>query len=126
MSPETRKYVASALMVCLLLGLLFALTKVEIPSANRDIIVGIVGVLTGASSLALPNLFGDRDAEKDRLRSELTEIRAQFNSLKTEHEVLKQQYDAIVRMLIERHVVNAEGIEVAPRDSGDSARPFAG
>jgi hypothetical protein len=112
MTPETRRFVASGVMLLLLLVLLLVLIGVDIPGANRDLVITVMAVLLGAGSAAIPNLFGDRDAEKDALQREVSNLRVELGELQTAHSLLRDQYDTIVSMLIERHVVEADGIRL--------------
>ena len=118
MSQENRRFIASGLMLVLMCALLYALVSVEIPQANRDLAITILAVLVGAGSAAIPNLFGDRDGEKDKLKGQVQSLEWQLSELQSAHNTLKAQYDTLTRMLIERHVVQGVGI-VAP-DAEDS------
>lgn len=116
---ETLIWLASAAMLGLLVGIVGYLTVFPVPEGNRELIVTILAVLLGGASAAMPNLFGDRETEKlrERLRDmerQMVEQRARHDveiaALRSANETLKQQFDHIVQLLIERHVIKAEGI----------------
>ena len=50
-----------------------------------------------------------KDVEMEKMREEL-------DALKIEYGVVEEQYDKIVGMLITRHVVDAQGIEITTHD----------
>ena len=106
---ENRRWMASALMLLILVGLLAYLTFIPVPEANRDIIITVLAVLLGAGSSAIPNLFGDKDAEKEAMQAEISELHNSIQVLTTKYETLSNQHDRITSMLVERHVVLNNG-----------------
>ena len=104
-SKDARQYVAAGIFVALVVSLMLFLTFIEIPTSNKDLIVSIISMFVGGLGVAMGKLFGDNDAEMDRMREEL-------DTLKVEYGVVKDQYDKIVSMLITRHVIDAQGIEI--------------
>ena len=116
-------WIASFMMLLLLVGLVAYLTFIPVPAENKELIITVLGVLLGGGAAAMPNLFGDRDGETTKLRERVRTLENQMASQKAEHDVLiarlvtqiettKAQYDQIVSMLVDRHVVKAEGLEV--------------
>jgi hypothetical protein len=112
-SKDVRQYIASGVFVALIVALMLFLTFIEIPTSNKDLIVSIISMFVGGLGVAMGKLFGDNDAEIDQLKEEMSELRVQYDTV-------KGQYDSIVRMLVERHVVNAEGIEILKRSVYES------
>ena len=112
-SKDARQYVAAGIFVALIVALMLFLTFIEIPTSNKDLIVSIISMFVGGLGVAMGKLFGDNDAEIDQLKAEMSELRVQYDDV-------KGQYDSIVRMLVERHVVNAEGIEILKRSIYES------
>jgi len=108
-SKDARQYVASGIFVALVVLLMMFLTFIEIPTSNKDLIVSIISMFVGGLGVAMGKLFGDNDAEMDRMREEL-------DTLKVEYGVVKDQYDKIVSMLITRHVIDAQGIEIVSHE----------
>lgn len=103
-NKEAMKFIASSVFVIFLLGMLVFLTYVNIPDGNRDLIVAIVSTFMGGAAVAMGRLFGDSDTENERLK-------AKVENLEAKYDVLKGEYDKIVEMLVERHLVKKEGIE---------------
>lgn len=104
-SKDARQYVASGVFVALVVSLMLFLTFIEIPTSNKDLIVSIISMFVGGLGVAMGKLFGDNDVEMEKMREEL-------DTLKVEYAVVKDQYDKIVSMLITRHVIDAQGIEI--------------
>jgi hypothetical protein len=107
---EIRRWLASLFMLLMLIGLLAFLTFIPVPTANRDIIITVLAVLLGAGSSAIPNLFGDKDAEKDTMRAEISELKQEIQILAAKYQTLADQHDKVTRMLIDRHIVHGNGI----------------
>ena len=107
---ENRRWLASALMLLILVGLLAYLTFIPVPESNRDIIITVLAVLLGAGSSAIPNLFGDKDAEKEAMQAEISGLQNSIRVLTVKYETLSNQHDRITSMLIERHVVLNNGV----------------
>ena len=104
-SKDARQYVASGIFVALVVSLMLFLTFIEIPTSNKDLIVSIISMFVGGLGVAMGKLFGDNDVEMEKMREEL-------DTLKVEYGVVKDQYDKIVSMLITRHVIDAQGIDI--------------
>ena len=109
-------------MLILLVGLVGYLTFIPVPSDNKDLIITVMGVLLGGGAAAMPNLFGDKDTETEKLRERVRVVEAamkdqkashdiQIATLKAQNETIKTQFDQIVSMLVQRHVVQGIGIE---------------
>lgn len=111
MNEDSRKYAAAAVLVGILIVLILYLTFIPVPASNRDIIISILSVLVGAGSMAIPKLIGSESKETEELRAKVQEQSEAIARLQTEYATVKEQYDKIVKMLIERHVVEAKGIE---------------
>lgn len=108
-SKDVRQYVASGIFVALVVSLMLFLTFIEIPTSNKDLIVSIISMFVGGLGVAMGKLFGDNDVEMEKMREEL-------DTLKVEYGVVKDQYDKIVSMLITRHVIDAQGIEIVSHE----------
>lgn len=102
---------AAFIFLLLLVGLILFLTYVPLPLASEKVVLMIIGGLMVSATSALPKLFGDDDT-KHRLRK-----------LENEYAVLKSNYDAVMKMLVERHVVNGEGVEMPPPPQPQLPRP---
>lgn len=109
---DVRTYVASAIFLVLVIGLMVFLTFVTIPSGNKDLIVAIISMLVGGTGVAMGKLFGEGDTEKEKLQARLAAQDLQIAALQAQYSVLKGEYDGIVAMLVRRHIVDGEGIKV--------------
>lgn len=120
---ELLTYVTSAVMTLLLIALMGYLTFIPVPGENKDIILTIMGVIVGGGASAMTKLFGDHDEETEKLKDRVRQLETK-NAVQEAHYIeLKQQYDRIVEMLIQRHVV---GDNVDPDDSVQPQLPFIG
>ncbi|MFV0512489.1 MAG: hypothetical protein ACK5MY_02465 [Jhaorihella sp.] len=99
------QYFASAMMLLMLVLMVMYLTYIPVPEGNKEIILLILGVLTGGGAAAIPNLFGDADSENEKLRERVRHLEHKLAVVTTQYDEVKHQYDVIVEMLIDRHVV---------------------
>ncbi len=60
----------------LVMGLIIFLARVEIIEKNRDVLIGILGMITGSISSMLAIASGRDPAEVDELRSEVAKLNA--------------------------------------------------
>lgn len=94
----------SVFMLLILVALVGYLTFVPVPDSNKDIIITVLGVILGGGAAAMPNLFGDRNTETDKLRERVKQLEQQRELMYRELETVKDHYDRILEMLIERHI----------------------
>ncbi len=71
-----RGWLFSVIYLGLILGLIFFLSFVEIVEKNRDVLVGILGVLTGSISSMIAVASGRDPAEIEELKGELSSQQA--------------------------------------------------
>lgn len=102
---------AALLFLFMLFGIVLFLVYVPMPPESEKVILMIIGALVAASTGALPKLFGTDKSEEESLKKRVVALENHIAVLEAEAKSVKAQYDQIVQMLIERHVVNAEGIE---------------
>jgi hypothetical protein len=67
-----RGWIFAVIYLTLILGLILFLSFVEIVEKNRDVLVGILGVLTGSISSMIAVASGRDPAEIEELKSELS------------------------------------------------------
>lgn len=115
MSKETMRFVASSLMLAIIVLLMMYLTFVEVPDGNKDIIITILGVLLGAAAAAIPNLFGDSDREKDAMRNRLRHLEKTVEVQEAVIETLRTELTSIRTLLIDRHVIEGNGISLTDK-----------
>lgn len=108
-SAENRKFYMSTFMLLVLVAMVCYLTFIPVPTDNKDMVIAVLGVILGAGSSALSNLFGDKDAEKEELLKRIAKIENQYALLATKYDTLKGNYDQLTAMLVERHVVEGQG-----------------
>ena len=105
MSKEIRTFWAASAFIVLVLCLGAVLIYIDIPAANKDLVVSIVSVLVGATGVAVAKVLGEEEGELGRVKAELEKMRL-------EHSLLKANYDSLIRLLVDRHIIAAEGITV--------------
>ena len=103
MSMKIFEKAAAFIFLLLLVGLIAFLTFVPLPPASEKVVLMIIGGLMVSATNALPKLFGD-DNLKDRLQR-----------LEVEHDLLRTKYDEVMRMLVDRHVVHGNGLNLRAR-----------
>jgi hypothetical protein len=111
MGNDTRKFLASGFLVLVLIALVAYLTFIPVPPSNKELIITVIGVLVGAGSAAIPNLVGDPKSETEKLKKDLEFMRVELDVMRAQYNEVKTAYDTITKMLIERHVVLADGIQ---------------
>jgi len=102
-------YFASFFMLLMLVAILAYLTFIPVPTENKELIVTILGVLLGGAAAAMPNLFGSKDAETEKLRERVKASEAHIAVLEAQYASLKSSHDEMIRLLVERHVVTGVG-----------------
>jgi hypothetical protein len=93
--------VAAFIFLLLLVGMICFLTFIPLPPASEKAVLMIVGGLMALSTQSLPKLFGS--SKEQALHDEI-------GALKIKHEELRKSYDMLVTLLVERHVIEQQGI----------------
>ena len=76
-----RGWWASVVFMLLIVALIIFLTYVKIQEENRDILIGIIGMLTGSISSMLSIAAGKDPAEIDELKDKLSSANADRSAL---------------------------------------------
>ena len=76
-----RGWYASVVFMLLIVALIIFLTYVKIQEENRDILIGIIGMLTGSISSMLSIAAGKDPAEIDELKDKLSSANADREAL---------------------------------------------
>ena len=104
--------IAALLFLFMLVGIVLFLVYVPMPPESEKVILMIIGALVAASTGALPKLFGTDKSEEESLKKRVVALENHIAVLEAEAKSVKAQYDQIVQMLIERHVVHGDGIQI--------------
>ena len=105
MSKEARAYLAAAIFLVATLGVTYFLIGNEINPTNRDVVIGLIAVITSGASIAVGKLFGTATDEQ------VQKLQASLDALQLEHALLKTNYETLTRMLVDRHIIRQTGIE---------------
>jgi hypothetical protein len=92
---------AAFVFLLLLVGMVAFLTFVPLPPASEKAVLMIIGGLMALCTQALPKLFGNGKEES---------LQREIDNLKIKHEELQAAYDKLVTLLVERHVIEQQGI----------------
>ena len=76
MDKAKRGWWFSVMFLCMVVGLILFLTYVKIVEENRDVLIGILGVLTGCISSMMAIASGRDPAEVDELKDKLAAANA--------------------------------------------------
>lgn len=76
-----RGWWASVVFMLLIVGLIIFLTYVKIVDENRDVLIGIIGMLTGSISSMLAIASGRDPSEVDELKDKLSSANADRSAL---------------------------------------------
>ncbi len=93
--------VAALIFLMLLVGLVAFLTFVPLPPASEKAVIMIIGGLMALCTQALPKLFGS---------GKEAELKREVESLKVKCDAIERAYDKLVTLLVERHVIEQQGI----------------
>lgn len=115
-AKDFRQFVAAGVFVILLIALLLFLTYIEVPEANKDIIVTIIGVLMGGAASAMPRLFGDDSNAELDAQKKVAAMGKKLDAVEMKYDVLKGNYDDLVKLLVDRHVISETGIKPRERN----------
>lgn len=93
---------ASALLfLFLLVGLVLFLTYIPLPAASEKAVLMIIGGLMALCTQALPKLFGS--SREKRMAKKIQKLEHQL-------EVVQEHHTQLVRLLVERHVIDKQGL----------------
>lgn len=110
MKRENVNILAGAVFIAALLGILIFLVTTPVPPNNKDVVLTLTAALVGGMTTAMPRVFGTADADRDNDRKEIQRLKETIKVLEGKYNTLKLEHDRIVNLLVERHIVHAEGI----------------
>lgn len=114
---ENRKFFSSFFMLLIICGLIAYLTFIPVPTENKDLIITVLGVLLGGASTALPNLFGSKDLETDKLKKDLSEMGVKYDNLLSLYELLKSEHENLKSDLVNRYVMRKPRSKAKPKST---------
>jgi len=100
-------YAASGLMLVLVAAIIAYLTAIQVPTGNEKAIMLLLGVIAGAASAAIPNLFGARDSETMQLKDRVRALESHVAVLEAQNKTIKEAHDRITEMLVTRIDIGA-------------------
>lgn len=101
-------YITSFVMLFILVGLVGYLTFIPVPIENKDIIITVLGVLLGGGAAAMPNLFGDKDAQTEKLKERIVTLEGHIEVITAQYKDVSDRYDAVISMLVNRHFIPSD------------------
>ena len=104
-----RSWVASLIFLVMVIGLIFFFTYMHIPDKNKDVIVGIVGMIIGSIS-SMISIFSGRDPDdiKDlkeeiiKLNDDRSTLISRLRDAQMDKESLRNQHQALQNEVINR------------------------
>ena len=104
-----RSWVASLIFLVMVIGLIFFFTYMHIPDKNKDVIVGIVGMIIGSIS-SMISIFSGRDPDdiKDlkeeiiKLNDDRSTLISRLRDAQMDKESLRNQHQALQHEVINR------------------------
>ena len=126
-----RGWWASVVFMLLIVALIIFLSYVKIVEENRDILIGIIGMLTGSISSMLAIASGRDPSEMDELKSKLSDANADRQALiarlrdaQIQMQLLREQIFELQTSVIEKLSVFVNGEKpIKTRDEGDVRLP---
>lgn len=92
---------AALVFLMLLVGMVAFLTFIPLPPASEKAVLMIIGGLMALSTQALPKMFGSDNEAK---------LQAEVDELKIRCDTLKESFDHITALLVDRHVIDKKGV----------------
>jgi hypothetical protein len=130
-TEDIKVYSAGTFIVLLVLIAVFYAYQV-VPETNQSVVNLIVGALLTMGVLASKRIFGDANeieeqaqkhiAEADervaaaelRAARQLEKMTASMEIFEAKYDTLKQAYDQMITLLVDRHVVLGKGVDLVP------------
>ena len=107
-NKDKRQYVAAGVFMMLVIMLMLFLTYIKIPVDNKDLVVSIISMLVGRSSIATDTLFGGHDTQFEELKKRIDDLERENALIQADRRVIKEEYDQIVKLLVGRIDIGAK------------------
>lgn len=101
-------YISSFVMLLALFGIVAYFTFIPVPVGNKDIIITILGVILGGGAAAMPNLFGDKDSETEKLKDRVKSLESQLAIVTAQYKDVSDRYETVISMLVNRHFIPSD------------------
>lgn len=102
---QVMQFVASFVMLLLLVAIVAYFTYIPVPVGNKEVIITVLGVILGGGAAAMPNLFGDKDAETEKLKGRIRNLEEQLNVVLAKYQDVSERYESLISMLVSRHFI---------------------
>ena len=98
--------IGAYISLVMLVGLVAFLVIVEIPIANKDVIMLITGAIMTAAATGISKLSGGgKDEKYEKLKGDYESLKSKFDALETKYIELNEQYARLTDRLIADHVI---------------------
>lgn len=99
------RYSIAFIMVILMIAMVIYMTYIPVPAGNMQPIMLILGTVVGIGAASTPVLFGDKDAETEKLKERIRHLEVTLKVNEARYEDLAISYNKVMEMLIDRHLV---------------------
>lgn len=131
-SVEDIKVYAAGIFIVLLVSIAVFYAYNVVPESNMSVINMIVGSLLTMGVLASKRIFGDASEIEDEARKhiaaadqriidaenraarQIEKITASMDVFEAKYNTLKETHDTVMQMLVDRHVVLGQGVDLVP------------
>ena len=107
-SKAIRSWLASLIFLTLVVGIIFFLTLVPIPSESRDLISSIVGMIVGSMSMAISIFVGRDPDDVQDLKGRIEELNDDRNTLiarlrdaQIDKDTLRHQHEHLLNQVVQ-------------------------
>ena len=108
-SKAIRSWLASLIFLTLVVGIIFFLTLVPIPSESRDLISSIVGMIVGSMSMAISIFVGRDPDDVQDLKGRIEELNDDRNTLiarlrdaQIDKDTLRHQHEHLLNQVVDK------------------------
>lgn len=99
---ELRHYLGAAGVFILVIGLLLFLAFNDIPQANKDIFVSIIGMIVGSLSVVIYTIIGKNPDEVNALQKKVESLQALADTMEKRNDQLEAMIIELQRSIIEK------------------------
>jgi len=108
-NKDLRHYAGAAGVFILVVGLMLFLAFNDIPSANKDIFVSIIGMIVGSLSVVIYTIIGKNPDEVNSLQNKVESLQALADTMEKRNDQLEAMIIELQREIISKlSVVGAQ------------------